>query len=165
MQGYQIVDTIYLIQWEIWVDPVCPWHTGNKPAAANPSLEFVTVERVGPIHNKLKVVKFSPLPISGCSGRFFRVHFIKASVYTLLFRALKEKLPASFSVGRLFLLFGDSFLPFAKGKCGKTDINIAIFHGGYLLLILLMNTGKILRLICRNPLSLVLRQAASGNEL
>ena len=68
-------------------------------------------------------------------------------------------------IGRLFLLFGDSFLPFAKGKCGKTDINIAIFRGGYLLLILLMNTGKILRLNCRNPLSLVLRQAASGNEL
>lgn len=35
----------------------------------------------------------------------------------------------------------------------------------FLLLILLMNTGKILRLICRNPLPLVLRQAASGNEL
>ena len=160
-----MIDSIHLVQWEIGVDSVRPWCAGNEPAATNPALEFVTVERVGPIHNKLKVVKFSPLPISGCSGRFFRVHFIKASVYTLLFRALKEKLPASFSVGRLFLLFGDSFLPFAKGKCGKTDINIAIFRRGYLLLILLMNTGKILRLICRNPLFPVLRQAASGYEL
>ena len=114
MKGYQIVDTIYLVQREVWIDPVRPWHTGDKPAATNPALELVTVERVSPIHNKLEVIKFSPLPIPGCSGRFLRVHFIKASMYTSLFRALKEKLPASFSVGRLFLLFGDSFLPFAR---------------------------------------------------
>ena len=64
MERNQIVDAIYLIQREVWVYAVRPRRTGNKPAATDTTLEFVTIERIGPVHVKLKIIVFIPFPMA-----------------------------------------------------------------------------------------------------
>ena len=70
MERNQIIDSIHLVQWEIGVDSVRPWCAGNEPAATNPALEFVAIEGIGPVHNELEVVEFSPLAIADSPCRF-----------------------------------------------------------------------------------------------
>ena len=89
MERYQVVDTIDLVEREMGIDTVCPGSVGNQPTSADPTLEFVTVERVGPVHDKLKIIELSPLPMAGGSVSFLRVHFIKPRMDALLFRALE----------------------------------------------------------------------------
>ena len=89
MERNQIVDTIYFVQWETGVNAVCPWRTGNEPTATNPSLELVTIEGIGPVHDELKIIEFSPLSIIYSPCRFIRVHFIKPRIDTLLFGTLE----------------------------------------------------------------------------
>ena len=89
MERYQIIDTIDLIERKMGIYTVCPGGIGNQPTTTNPALEFITVQRISPIHDKFKVVEFSPLPMAGGSASFFRVHFIKPCMDALLFRALK----------------------------------------------------------------------------
>ena len=136
-----------------------------QPSATNAALEFITIEGIGPVHDELKVVKFPPLSIAGGPCRFVGIHFIKTRMDTLLFRASEICLSPVFGVGCLSLVFIARLFPPAKGEGGKADINVAVFHGGNLLLILLVDVGKILRLVCWNPLPLVLLQTAHCCEL
>lgn len=97
-----------------------------------------------------------PLSIAGGPRRFVGIHFVETRIDALLFRALEICLPPVLSVRGLNLIFVARLLPPAKGEGGKADVNIAVFYRGNLLLILLVDMGKVLRLICRYPFSLVL---------
>ena len=128
MERDQIIDAVHLVQWKIWVNAVRPWCGRNQPSATNAAFEFITIEGIGPIHDELKVVEFSPLSITGGPCRFVGVHFVKSRIDTLLFRALEICLSPVFGVGRFSLVFIARLLPPAKGERGKANINIAVFH-------------------------------------
>ena len=67
----QIIDTIHLVQWEVGVNTMGIWGAGNEPAAADPALELVAVERIGPVHDKLEIVEFVPFPMQDCLSCLF----------------------------------------------------------------------------------------------
>lgn len=165
MERNQIVDAIHLIQREIRVNAVRPRCAGNEPAAADTALEFVTIESVSPVHDELKIVEFPPVSITDCPCRFIRVQLIQARLDFSLFRALEVDLPPSLGVGCFVLVFGGSLFPFAKGEGGKADVDVAVLDRGNFLPILLVDTGKILRLICWNPFPLVLFQTVHCRKL
>ena len=138
------------------------WGTGNQPSPANPAFESVTVERISPVHDELKIIEFVPLPMQDCLRSPFRVHFIQSHLDSLLLCTLKIQLPSGFAIGRLILIFRSGLFPFAKGERSKANINVSVLDGGYFCLVLLVNTGEVLCLICRNPFPLILLQAAFG---
>ena len=63
MKRNQIVDTIYLVQWEVWIDSMGVGRVSNKPAATYPALELIPVERISPVHDKLEVVECALLSV------------------------------------------------------------------------------------------------------
>ena len=152
----QIVDTIYFVQWEIGVNAVCPWRVGNKPSPTNAALELVTIEGVSPIHDKLEIVELSPLSIAGSPSHFDGIHFIKTRIDALLLRALKICLSPGLGIGRFVLVLVSRLFPSAKGESGKADVDAAVFNRWNFLLILLVDTGKILYFVGWNPFSFVL---------
>ena len=85
----QIVDTIYLVQWEVWVDSMGIGRVSNEPSTAYPALEFIPVERMGSVHDKLKVVERVLLSVNRRSHCIVRVDIVKPRQYALLFRPLE----------------------------------------------------------------------------
>ena len=154
MKRNQIIDTIYLVQRKVRIDSMRIRRTGDELFAADFAFEFITVQRISPVYYKLKIIEPSPFTAKHDFSCFIWVHLIKPRVHAPLLDALKIKLPACFSIQRFLLLFGDYFLPSAKGECGKADINTAIFYSGIFLSIFFMDTRKVLRLVCGNPLTL-----------
>ena len=154
MERNQVVDTVHLVQWKMWVNAMRPWRTVNEPAATDTALELITIEGIGPIHNKLEIVEFPPFAMADGPRRFVRIQLIKPRIDTLMFRALKVDLPSFFGIRRFSLIFEGRFFPLAKGECSKADVDIAVFDRGNLLFILLVYAGKVLHFFSWDPFPL-----------
>ena len=54
MERNQIVDPVYLVQWEIRVNAMGIWSTRNEPPSADTAFKLVAVEGISPVHDKFK---------------------------------------------------------------------------------------------------------------
>ena len=139
--------------------------TGNEPSTANTAFEFVAIECIGTVHDKLKVIEFSPASVGNDPGSTHGIHFVQPRIDAFLFRALEVYLPACLGIRCFILVLWECLFPIAKGERSEANIDIAVFYRRNLLLMLLMDTGEILRLICWNPFSFVLLQPTFCNHL
>ena len=128
MKRNQIIDTVYLIQREVWVDSVGIRGMRNEPSTTCPALEFITVKSVCAIHDKLKVVECALLSVDCRSCCVIRIGFVKPRKYALLFRSFEVEFPSLFGIGRFSLVFLRNLFPLAEGECGKANVNLAVFY-------------------------------------
>ena len=124
MKRNQIIDTVYLIQREVWVDSVGIRGMRNEPSTTYPALEFITVKSVCAIHDKLKVVECALLSVDCRSCCVIRIGFVKPRKYALLFRSFEVEFPSLFGIGRFSLVFLRNLFPLAEGECGKANVSL-----------------------------------------
>ena len=158
MERYQIINPIDLIQRKIRIDAMSQRCTGNEPSTADTAFEFVAIECIGTVHDKLKIVEFSPTSVGNYLGSMHGIHLVQPRIDTLLFRAFEVYLPACLGIRCFILVLWECLLPITKGERSEADIDIAVFYRGNLLLMLLMDAREILCLICWNPFSFILLQ-------
>ena len=127
MERNQIVDPVYLVQWEIRVNAMGIWSTRNEPPSADTAFKLVAVEGISPVHDKLKIIELVPFPVENDLSCFLRIHFVKPSLDFLFLRSFKVYLSAFFSIRCFGLIFTWSAFPSAKGKRDEAYINIAVF--------------------------------------
>ena len=119
MKRNQIIDTVYLIQREVWVDSVGIRGMRNEPSTTYPALEFITVKSVCAIHDKLKVVECALLSVDCRSYCVIRIGFVKPRKYALLFRSFEVEFPSLFGIGRFSLVFCGTFSHLQKVSAVK----------------------------------------------
>ena len=86
-------------------------------------------------------------------------------MYALLLSAPEIDFPSFGSIGRFFWIFPSRFLPVTERERCNSNIDVTVFDRRYLLPVILVYSGKVLRIFVSNPFPFILFEPAARCKL
>ena len=141
IEGHQIVDSVYIFERQIGIDPLCTGIFVYQPRAANPAFETVTIQSISPVHVVLKIILWV------CAPKNQRIvwpdgQFIQTGVLSLFPGSLKVELSPFRSIGRFLDSVVERLFPLAEAQVSQSYPQILIGNRHNLCLISAVNTRQ-----------------------
>ena len=134
IEGHQIVDSVYIFERQIGIDPLCTGIFVYQPRAANPAFETVTIQSISPVHVVLKIILWV------CAPKNQRIvwpdgQFIQTGVLSLFPGSLEVELSPFQSIGRFLDSVVERLFPLAEAQVSQSCPQILIGYRHNLCLI------------------------------
>lgn len=141
IEGHQIVDSVYIFERQIGIDPLCTGIFVYQPRAANPAFETVTIQSISPVHVVLKIILWV------CAPKNQRIvwpdgQFIQTGVLSLFPGSLEVELSPFQSIGRFLDSVVERLFPLAEAQVSQSCPQILIGYRHNLCLISAVNTRQ-----------------------
>lgn len=141
IEGHQIVDSVYIFERQIGIDPLCTGIFVYQPRAANPAFETVTIQSISPVHVVLKIILWV------CAPKNQRIvwpdgQFIQTGVLSLFPGSLEVELSPFQSIGRFLNSVVERLFPLAEAQVSQSCPQILIGYRHNLCLISAVNARQ-----------------------